>query len=293
MIDSYWDLYVAYVNKCVRDNWANDIDPNHYKMEWNHWLPKACFPDLPVGQWLTLRQHAIASALQTLALRKNCMCGWHKKHLPAELLRLSWGYYGKMSSETLKKTHAEHRVGNKSSIGLKNGRRNAAKLNAEKDEFGRSANAMKCHEVKDEFGRSLHALRLHEEKDEFGRSVRAMKTIRKVHEKKDEFGRSVRGVKAAEKMHAEKDEFGRSVNAIKAGKKTHEEKDELGRSVNGVRAAGRMNSEKDEFGRSVTAMKTNTQVWESTIDGFRSHSGGVALHNKANGWDPGARIRVG
>jgi hypothetical protein len=33
-------------------------------------------------------------------------------------------------------------------------------------------------------------------------------------------------------------------------------------------------------------------VWESTMDGFRSNPGAVALHNKANGWDPGARVRV-
>jgi hypothetical protein len=36
----------------------------------------------------------------------------------------------------------------------------------------------------------------------------------------------------------------------------------------------------------------NKQIWESTMDGFRSHSGGVASHNKANGWDPAARIRI-
>jgi hypothetical protein len=39
-------------------------------------------------------------------------------------------------------------------------------------------------------------------------------------------------------------------------------------------------------------MKTVSQVWESTIDGFRSHSGGVAIHNRANGWDTKARIRI-
>jgi hypothetical protein len=68
-------------------------------MEWNHWLPKACFPDLPVGQWLTLKQHAIASALQTLAFKKNCLCGWHKKHLPKSLLDLVWHYYNASASE--------------------------------------------------------------------------------------------------------------------------------------------------------------------------------------------------
>jgi hypothetical protein len=102
MIDSYWDLYVAYVNKCVRDNWINDIDPHHYRMEWNHWLPKAAFPDLPLGQWLTRRQHSIASALQTLALGECCLCPWHVKFLPKEL----W--------EAVRPVYQEHkrRVGN-------------------------------------------------------------------------------------------------------------------------------------------------------------------------------------
>jgi hypothetical protein len=96
MIDSYWDLYVAYIAKCVRDNWNNDIDPNHYEMEWNHFLPKSVFGDWTIGQWLTLRQHAIASSLQTIALKKNCMFGWHKRFLPPALLTLSWSYYVEM-----------------------------------------------------------------------------------------------------------------------------------------------------------------------------------------------------
>jgi hypothetical protein len=106
-MESYWDLYVAYIGKCVRDNWANDIDPHHYQMEWNHWLPKACFPDIKVGQWLTLRQHSIASALQTLALKKNCMCGWHKSHLPPKLLELAWPYFCQAAANAALTLHAE------------------------------------------------------------------------------------------------------------------------------------------------------------------------------------------
>ena len=37
---------------------------------------------------------------------------------------------------------------------------------------------------------------------------------------------------------------------------------------------------------------TNSQVWESLIDGYRSTPSGVANHNKANGWDPGARVKI-
>ena len=34
------------------------------------------------------------------------------------------------------------------------------------------------------------------------------------------------------------------------------------------------------------------QVWESTVDGFRGRACNVAMHNKANGWDPAARVRI-
>jgi hypothetical protein len=106
--------------------------------------------------------------------------------------------------------------------------------------------------------------------------------------------------KNKEKVNFEKDESGKSLNAVKRGKasaeKLHSRKDEFGRSVQGVENGKRMNSvlhaKKDEFGRSITAMRTNTQVWESTVDGFRSTAGPVALHNKSNGWDPAARVRI-
>ncbi len=96
--------------------------------------------------------------------------------------------------------------------------------------------------------------------------------------------------------HAEKDKFGRSIQGVKNAERLHAEKNEFGKSVQGVKNAERMNTvlhaEKDEFGRSVTAMKTNTQLWESTIDGFRSTAGPVALHNRSNGWDPNARVKI-
>ena len=101
MIDTYWDFYIAYIDKCVRENYANGLDPEHYRMEWNHFLPQCLFGDQPVGHWLTLRQHAIATALQTLSFRKNCLCGWHKKHLPEKLLEIAWPYYGLASSERM------------------------------------------------------------------------------------------------------------------------------------------------------------------------------------------------
>jgi hypothetical protein len=110
MIDSYWDLYVAYIAKCVKENKEQDIDPHHYEMEWNHWLPKACFPDLPLGQWLTKKQHSIASSLQTLALKKKCMCAWHREDLPPLLVEKSWPLYCLSLSET-QRGEMNHRYG--------------------------------------------------------------------------------------------------------------------------------------------------------------------------------------
>ena len=93
-MDSYWDLYVAYINHCVKYNWDHDIDPHHYEMEWNHFLPKAVFGDWPIGQYLLLKQHAVASALQSLAFRTLCHCGWHKKYMPEALWALCRVYQG-------------------------------------------------------------------------------------------------------------------------------------------------------------------------------------------------------
>jgi len=79
---SYWDLYIAYVRECEKLNQANNIDPHHYEMEWNHTLPQCLFGDLPFGQFLTLKQHAIASCLQAVIFRKVCFTGRHKNLVP-------------------------------------------------------------------------------------------------------------------------------------------------------------------------------------------------------------------
>jgi hypothetical protein len=103
-MDSYWDLYVAYVHHCVEYNKKHDIDPHHYEMEWNHFLPKCLFGDLPFGQWLTLRQHAIASALQTIAFEYRCMFGTHIAYLPERLWELAKPYYVKGALQGAKVT---------------------------------------------------------------------------------------------------------------------------------------------------------------------------------------------
>ena len=137
----YWDLYVLYIKNCERENYINDIDPNHYRMEWNHFWPRCIFGEWPVGQWLTLRQHAIVSALQTLVFKENCMCGWHKSYLPPALLELAWPYYCEASKNNRVKANVI--------------------LHSKKDERGRSLLALKAaaiaHAGKNESGKSVNA----------------------------------------------------------------------------------------------------------------------------------------
>jgi hypothetical protein len=225
MIESYWDLYVAYIDKCVRDNWANDIDPAHYEMEWNHFLPQCIFEDQPIGHWLTKRQHAIASALQTLVFRQNCMCGWHKKYLSAALLRDAWPYFGLASSNRAREGKGFHNFEQRSRAGQK-----AFEL-----ELG------------------VHS-RDYRESEEY------LEQRRKA------------GLKTAELkigLHSPGMASLGGNTAVKLGKGIHSP---------------------EHRGKGVKV--TNSQVWESTMDGFRSNPGVVAKHNRANGWDPNARVRI-
>ena len=161
---------------------------------------------------------------------------------------------------------------------------------------GGKKGAEKLHEAKDENGKSLQGLeaakRLHEAKDGNGKSLHSLEMNKKLHEAKDENGKSLHGLESAKRLHRAKGENGKSLVALRLNEKIHKEKDENGKSVHAVEAAKKTHEAKDENGKSLVAMKTNAQIWESTIDGFRSHASGVARHNRANGWDPNARIRV-
>lgn len=100
------------------------------------------------------------------------------------------------------------------------------------------------------------------------------------HAVKTPEGKSALGVRNSIRLHSEKDPRGKSVNAAKGGrsggKACHREKDEKGKSVQGI----------------ANAQKLHAQVWESLIDGFRGHIHTVSSHNRRNGWDPKARVRV-
>jgi hypothetical protein len=86
--------------------------------------------------------------------------------------------------------------------------------------------------------------------------------------------------RSAKKVHEKKDADGKSLHGKKNGETT------FLRGV-GIYAPG-VSSDAGKIGGKVTA----SQVWESTIDGYRGAAGRVACHNKHRGWDPDARIRI-
>lgn len=185
-----------YIDKCVSENQLNDIDPHHYKMEWNHFLPKCVFGDWPIGHYLTVKQHAIASAIQTLAFETNCMCGWHKKYIPVELLELAWPYYKKQYSKNKEKmsraAHREKDEKGKSLLGIKNAKR----MHVNRDETGKSIVAKKA-------GLTMNAIK-HKDKDEHGRSIAA---------KSSHFAKKSRPIKVTSLNTGEVWEFSNSVDA--------------------------------------------------------------------------------
>lgn len=100
-------MYLSYLDRCEVENNLNLRDPGHDYMEWNHTLPQCLFGDLKWGQWLTLPQHSIASALQTLAFGRCCLHGKHIQFLPGKLWELTKPYYDDLSVENLDKITAE------------------------------------------------------------------------------------------------------------------------------------------------------------------------------------------
>jgi len=63
------------------------------------------------------------------------------------------------------------------------------------------------------------AEKLNAEKDEYGRSIVGVKAAERLHADKDDKGRSLLSVQLNEKLHAEKDSDGKSKHAIKMGKR--------------------------------------------------------------------------
>ncbi len=160
--------------------------------------------------------------------------------------------------------------------------------------------AEKLHEQKDSLGRSVHAVqsfeKVHLNKDSLGRSVHAVKASEKAQQVLSREDRIINGIKGAEKSHSERDESGKSVLGVKNGERLHKNKDENGKSVNALRGNAVAHADKDENGKSVLGVKNgrrmHAEVWESTIDSFQGNAGNVAQHNRRNGWDPDARVKI-
>ena len=108
------ETYYAYLRWCRDYNERNLVDPTSDKMEWHHTLPKHIFGDIRIGLWLTIRQHAIATALQSLAFGYNCLCFDHTKHLPSELWDLCFPILSRDRSQ-------QGKVGGPSSVSKKVG----------------------------------------------------------------------------------------------------------------------------------------------------------------------------
>jgi hypothetical protein len=204
------------------------------------------------------------------------------------------------------------------------GKKGSAATHVEKDERGKSKHAVKmgkkAHEEKNESGRSVHGVKraeaLHEEKNKEGKSINSVrggvnanaaltpeqrsekgkKGAKAAHASRTPEQKIKYGRRAAEACHRQKNEEGKSINAIKCGQASNKKKDNQGRSINAVKGAIAANAsmtpeQKTERSRKA-ATNTNKQVWESTVDGFKGNAGAVANHNKANGWDPNARVKV-
>jgi hypothetical protein len=125
---------------------------------------------------------------------------------------------------------------------------------------------------------------IHAEKNEEGKSVHSVEINKKIHAKKNKEGKSEHAVKMGAASVAATTPEQRSERARKGSKATHARKNSEGKSIHA--------SEMGKKGGRKGGLAASSQVWESTIDGFRSTAGNVAQHNRRNGWDPNARFRV-
>jgi hypothetical protein len=125
---------------------------------------------------------------------------------------------------------------------------------------------------------------IHAEKNGEGKSVHSLEVNKKIHSEKNEEGKSVVAVKAGAASMAATTPEQRSERARKASKITHARKNSEGKSIHA--------SEMGKKGGRKGGLATSKQVWESLEDGYRGTASAVARHNRANGWDPGARFRV-
>jgi hypothetical protein len=153
-------------------------------------------------------------------------------------------------------------------------------------------NAEKLHEKRDELGRSIAAMKFHSEKDESGKSVLAVKGAQALYASLTPEQKSERGKKAVGGLNASLTPEKRSENGRKGAEAanaalTPEQRKERSRKINAVMTPKQKSDRGQKGGKA-----SSTQVWQSTVDGFKGRACNVAMHNKANGWDPAARVRI-
>jgi hypothetical protein len=226
------------------------MDPHHYRMEWNHFLPQCIFGDQPIGHYLLLRQHAIATALQTLAFKKKCLCGWHQNYLPDTLRQLTHIYYVEAGRKTggenksLKRGICDpdiHKLGHVVEAKRQNGLR-----------VSRHFMEQSLGIFDPQFEEKIHVTRVKSGKDAF-----ANKT----------------GIHDPDNKQL----------VLNAGRIPMEQ---------GLGIFDPKNKDKVLKGSRKAGKIAISQRWKSTIDGYVSTAPSVANHNKRNGWDPGARVRI-
>lgn len=271
-IMDYFDLYYAYLAQCEKENWANMRDPNHDYMEWNHTLPQCIFGDQPIGQWLTIEQHAVASALQTLVFKTLCHCGWHKKHIPLLLWELA-------SSCIL---HERQKWGRE--LGAIVGPSAGKKLFVEKKGLFDADYA----DLKSDWARKGIETQRREGKGLFDPLVRAA-----LHETYVENGKRAGedSLKNKTGLFDEKYNDLRKEWASNAGK--------IGGKIGGKLASERKvgifdpaNSERKREGQRKGRETANKQKWKSTLDGFVSTAAGVTSHNRSIGGSGKDKIKI-
>jgi hypothetical protein len=160
------------------------------------------------------------------------------------------------------------------------GKKGSSVTNAEKDELGRSVHAVRTLVA---FTESLTSEQRRERSRKAGRAAAASMTP----EQKTE-----RGKKGAKALNAALTPEQRSERARKASAAmTPEQKAERNRKAARAAFESMTPEQRSDRGRK-GGVTTASQVWESLEDGFRGNPSNVAQHNRRNGWDPDARVRV-
>jgi hypothetical protein len=282
-------------------------------MEWNHFLPQCIFGDQPIGHYLLLRQHAIATALQTLAFKKNCLCGWHLDYLPDALRQLTHVYYieaGRKIGEENKRLNRGicdpevHKLDHVVEAKRQNGLRVSQHFMEQSLGIFNPQFRQKIHAASVQSGNAAYENKtgIHdpENKDLVLKASRyALENEKGIFDPKNKEkvleGSKKSGEQAVENktgiFNPDYDEKRLRV-ARNNMLNLHSAKDASGKSAMAVNNARILHSKKDENGKSIVAMKASSQVWESLIDGHRSTASGVARYNRKNGWDPAARVRI-